>query len=166
MAGKLRIALGRAEFEYEGDKDFSAAEIESLFAHMKALASVVPLDDPNEAGTADADSTAATKPNGAGGSQVQKLHVNSIATKIDAKTGPEVALAAAAYLQFMEQKETFTRAELLTAMKKATKFYKQTMSSNLTNLIESLLNGKFNQIGEGVYSLTAAEHAALETRLA
>jgi hypothetical protein len=54
----------------------------------------------------------------------------------------------------------------LLTMKKAPKFYKATMSKNLSGIISSLIPEKFNQIGEGVYSLTAAEHAALETSLA
>jgi hypothetical protein len=92
--------------------------------------------------------------------------VNSIATKINAKSGSDVAIAAAAFLQLVEGKESFSRQELLTSMKAATKFYKTGMSSNLSGYLNSLVGGKLNQIGTGKYCLASAEHARLETALA
>ena len=161
MAGKVRIKAGPVEFEYEGETELSLANIKDLFTHIETLFKVPVLAEGGQA-----HPIAGEKPPTGSNSAVHKLHVNSIAAKLDAKTGPELALAAAAYLQLNEDKETFSRAELLGAMKKAPKYYKKSMAGNLTPIINGLLNGKFNQTGEEQYSLTSDEHDALVAKLA
>lgn len=100
------------------------------------------------------------KPNG------QTLHINSIASTLKAKSGGEVAVAAAAALQIYEGKESFTRAELLTTMKKATMAYKESMSGNLSTSLKTLVGSKFNQIGTDVYSLNQETYDQLVAQLA
>lgn len=161
----LRIKAGTVEFECEGENSFSIDDIAALFPLVEKLAQlpVVALPSPPAMGTAGGEQLVPKQVTTNSGI---KLHVNSVAAKLNAKTGPEVARAAAAYLQIIEGKETFTRAELLATMKSATKYYKSSMSGNLTGAIETLLNGKLNQIGTDVYSLASAEHAALEVAIA
>jgi hypothetical protein len=95
-----------------------------------------------------------------------KLHVNSIAAKIDAKTGSDVAVAAAAYLQIVENKDSFSRQDLLNTMKAAKKYYKVSTSNNLRKHLNTLIGSKFNQVAQDQYSLTSAEHKRLEIALA
>ncbi|HKP11749.1 MAG TPA: hypothetical protein VJZ91_06545 [Blastocatellia bacterium] len=167
MAAKVRIKAGPVEFEYEGETELGLADIKDLFTHIETLFKVPVLAEGGQAHVASAPLPAG---NGAGVSTLlssgQKLHINSIATKLGTKTGPELAVAAAASLQIFEQKETFTRTELLEAMKKATMHYKDTMSGNLTSIIKSLLGPKLNQISDGVYSLTAEAYQDLVGKLA
>ena len=73
----------------------------------------------------------------------QKLHINSIATNLQVKTAADLAVAAAR-APSNDKKELFMRSELLDAMKKATLHYKETMSSNLTQTIKSLIGPKLN----------------------
>lgn len=160
MTTKLRIKVGRIEFEYEGDSDFSQSSIKDLFSHIEALfktsGSLESLDE-------SAGSAAKKAQNHSG---AINLHTNSIASKISAETGPDLALAAAAYLQLVKQKDKFSRQELLVEMKSATSRYKQSMSSNLSKILETLVNShKFNQLGTGTYALEAKELASLRERL-
>jgi hypothetical protein len=160
MSVKVRIKAGPVEFEYEGETELGVADIKDLFSHIEKLFKVPVLA---EGGDTHNTSIAPPKEHVA---PSNKLHVNSVATNMRAKTGPELALAAAASLQIMEGKPTFTRQELLDVMKSATLHYKENMSGNLTSIIKSLVGPKFNQIGNGVYSLTADAHQQLATQLA
>lgn len=161
MANRIHIVVGAVEVEYERDQSFTLDEIKGLLDRIETLAGKVPSPAPIAPPNVGAASPEPVKTAGS-----LKLHINSIAEKLAAKSGSDVARAAAASLQLVDGKEKFTRSELLSRMKEATKYYKDSMSSNLTKAIESLLNGKFNQIGADVYSLTAAEYSALGNILA
>jgi hypothetical protein len=168
VTAKIRIKAGPVEFEYEGETELGLADIKDLFTHIETLFKVPVLAEGGQGHAAQA----APAGNGAATGAVaplppaQKLHINSIATKLQAKTGADVALAAAAALQVFDQKETFTRPELLDMMKKATMHYKDNMSGNLTSIIKSLLGPKLNQISDGVYSLTHDAYQDLVSKLA
>lgn len=167
MTAKVRIKAGPVEFEYEGETELGLDDIKDLFTHIETLFKVPVLAEGGQAHQAPA---AAPQGNGAApaapATPGQKLHINSIATKLGVKTGPDLAVAAAASLQVMDGKETFTRSELLDAMKKATMHYKDNMSGNLTSIIKSLLGPKLNQISDGVYSMTADAYQDLAGKLA
>jgi hypothetical protein len=94
------------------------------------------------------------------------LHVNSVAMRLGAKTGSDLAEAAAATLQICERKETFTRAELLDTMKKANNFYKESMAGNLSKILNVLVKHRFNQVGNNRYSLSAETIKDLEAKIA
>jgi hypothetical protein len=164
VAAKVRIKAGPVEFEYEGETELAVADIKNLFSHIETLFKVPVLAEGGDSNAAAAPA-ASIADNGAanGGS---KLHVNSVAQKLKAKTGSEVAIAAAATLQIYEGKQTFSRAELLDMMKKATMYYNANMSGNLTKILGSLVGPKFNQISDGVYSLTSDEYQKLAAQLA
>jgi len=163
MTSKLRIRAGAVEFEYEADSDLSFENVKELIASIESLASASPSAS---APAPDGGATGGGAPTPASGGSGLKLHVNSIAGKINAKTGADVAVAAAAYLQLVQDKDTFSRSELVAAMKSATKFYNKNYLSNLTKILNGLVGSKFNQTGTDQYSLTQAEHASLETTLA
>lgn len=168
MTAKLRIKAGPVEFEYEGEAPLAVTDIKELFSHIETLfkspmaaegAAVPEAPAPTKLLPAPAADQSPT----VGG---QKLHVNSVAQKLKAKTGSEVAVAAAATLQIYDEKKTFTRTELLDTMKKATMHYSANMSGNLTKILASLVGSKFNQISDGVYSLTSDEYQKLVAALA
>jgi hypothetical protein len=95
-----------------------------------------------------------------------KLHVNSVAERLNASSGPEVAVASAAYLQIVQGKQSFTRKELLDSMKAATNVYNQNMSSNLSAIIKTLTGSKFNQLANDSYALKGDEIKDLRGKLA
>lgn len=163
MTAKVRIKAGPVEFEYEGETELGVADIKDLFSHIETLFKVPVLAEGGES-HAPAQPSNSEQPvfNGVG----QKLHVNSVAKKLAAKTGPQVAEAAAAALQIYDGKQTFTRGELLDTMKKATMHYKDSMAGNLTKILDTLVGTRFNQVSDGVYSLSADAYADLESKLA
>ncbi|CCJ07177.1 hypothetical protein [Methylocystis sp. SC2] len=157
MTSKIRIKVGDVEFEYEGETKFSKDEIKDLFAHLESFSAtgkIVERPNPPEGGrTAN------------GG--IRPLHTSTIASRLDAKGAQKVVLAAAAHLQLIEGKESFSRQELLTDMKTATMHYKATMSSNLSNTLQTMVSqGAINQISADAYSLTETKHAELERLVA
>jgi len=163
MTARVRIKAGPVEFEYEGDTEFSIEDIKDLFSHIETLFTVPSLATPHGEGGEPADGTsfAASPPyNGT------KLHVNSIAAKVGGSTGSQLALAAAAYLQIMDGKESFTRSQLLKTMQAATLHYKKSMSNNLSKHIATLVGDKFNQLGQDKYSLKSDAYSQLESQLA
>jgi hypothetical protein len=163
VTGKVRIKAGPVEFEYEGETEFGLADIKDLFTHIETLFKVPVLAEGAHAPvTPQAVSGAAATPTSSG----QKLHINSIATKLKAKTGPDLAIAAAAALMVFEKHQTFSRSDLLDMMKKATMHYKDSMNGNLTKILATLVGTKFNQVSDGVYSLTANAYQELEAQLA
>ena len=160
MTSRVRIKAGPVEFDYEAETELSVTDIKDLFSHIETLFKVPVLAEGGQVHASPEQSK--TNVNGS----IQKLHINSIATKLGAKTGADVALAAAAALQIFDQKDTFTRAELLDMMKKGTLHYKDNMSSNLSAIIKSMLGPKLNQISDGVYSLTNDSYQELVGKLA
>lgn len=165
MTAKVRIKAGPVEFEYEGETELGVADIKDLFSHIETLFKVPVLAEGGEAHSNTTHETPA--PSNSGRNAVgPKLHVNSVAQKLKAKSGPEVAVAAAATLQICEGKDTFSRTELLETMKKATMHYRTSMSGNLTKILGTLVGSKFNQISDGVYSLNSEEYQNLVAGLA
>lgn len=168
MTAKLRIKAGPVELEYEGETPFAVTDIKELSSHIETL-----FKSPMAAGSAEApEAPEPTKLLPAPTSDPipvangQKLHVNSVAQKLKSKSGSDVAVAAAATLQIYDEKQTFTRAELLDTMKKATMHYNANMSGNLTKILGTLVGSKLNQISDGVYSLTSDEYQKLAAQLA
>jgi hypothetical protein len=164
MTAKIRIKAGPVEFEYEGETELGVSDIKDLFSHIETLFKVPVLAEGGEshasAGAVHSSNNGAVNHNG------PKLHVNSVAQKLKAKSGSELAVAAAATLQICETKQTFSRTELLDTMKKATMHYSANMSGNLSKILGTLVGSKFNQISDGIYSLTSEEYQKLVAQLA
>lgn len=168
VTAKLRIKAGPVEFEYEGEAPLAVTDIKDLFSHIESLFKSPMAAEitatPEAVGPTKLLPAPAADPSPMLGGQ--KLHVNSVAQKLKAKTGSEVAVAAAATLQIYDEKQTFNRNELLEMMKKATMHYSSNMSGNLTKILGTLVGSKFNQISDGVYSLTSDEYQKLVAQLA
>ena len=162
VPSRVRIKAGPVEFEYDGEMTWSIDNIKDMFSHIETLFKVPVLSEIDHASTGSKPDSAKKDSN----EKKQKLHVTSVATKLKAKTGPELAVAAAATLQIYDGKQSFSRVELSDTMKSATMHYKISMLGNLTKIIGSLIGKEFNQISEGVYSLTAAEYDRLANELA
>lgn len=153
MSSKVRIKAGPVEFEYEGEGDLSISDIKELFSHIDTLFKVPVLrehDTHHQQDDTNATSQMVQTP-----SNGLQLHVSSVARKLSVKTASDLVVAAAATLQVCEGKSSFTRTELLETMKRATGLYQKNMSGNLSKSVQTLLQSKLNQLGEGVYSLKA-----------
>ncbi|KAB2659027.1 hypothetical protein F9K94_02200 [Brucella tritici] len=164
MASKLKIKMGDVEFEYEGDAQFDTEAIKDLFSHLESLVGVTPV----AAFSSTPDNGVITASGVSEDRSVANLNmaVGTIAARLSVSSGPELALAAAAYLQFTQGMASFRRNDLLKAMQSATAYYKSSMGSNISKALKTLVsNKKLNELTGSAYSLTAAEQTSIRARL-
>lgn len=91
---------------------------------------------------------------------------STFASKLSVSSGTDLILASAAYLHFSKNKNTFQRNELLEAAKLASGYYKDSVSSNLTSYLQTLVkNGKFNEISKDVYALSQDEINSIKAQI-
>lgn len=159
---KIALKIGHLEVEYEGSETFLKEDIFRLMEkvvgfqakHSTALSAAPP-----QATTKNEDSTV-------GQSEIN-MSTSTIATRLNAKSGPELAIAAAAHLALVQKKEKFSRDDIHENMKAAPSYYKKNMSKNLTTLLQSLVKSeRLNQISDGHYALSAPERKKMENNLA
>jgi hypothetical protein len=89
MAAKVWIKAGPVEFEYEGETELGVADIKDLFSHIETLFKVPALAESGESYTSPQAAMAEQPKSGANG-PIQKLHINSIATKLKAQKAPKL----------------------------------------------------------------------------
>ena len=159
---KIRLKFGQSEIDYEGPSSFLQNDLSALMKEM-----VNSYKDHDVPPTADPSSLhkEITEPNDKNGGI--DFSMDMIASRMGKNTGPNLVLAASAYLTLVKQKTTFSRKDIIDEIKKATSYYRESMLGNLTKTLERLLkNQHLNQISSGNYSLSAAKKAEMENLLA
>lgn len=159
MTNRIRVRAGNIEVEYEGEEDFLKGQLqEAVLSFLRALTPLSEgLEKPAVAGAGSTDIPS---------SEIQGTTAN-IAARLDARTGPDLALAAAAHLGLGKGLQTFSRKALLQEMKSTTQYYRPSYSANLTRIITSLTKeNKLNEPSSGNLSLTAAAEKELRVKLA
>lgn len=162
MSTKLKIKMGHIEFEYEGDAVYDKEAVKDLFSHIESMMVSVPkaFDTPPSFGNGDA-------PVGGKTGELANLGMNTVAARLDVKSGPDLVMCASAYLQICQGKPTFSRRELLKAMQEATSHYNSGMNKNLSNFLKALITGKrLNSLAEDKMSLAASEIGSMKAKLA
>jgi hypothetical protein len=158
MATKLKVKIGRIEFEYEGETKFTQEDIKDLFSHLEALT-------PEQEPLASFSDRENMPPPSIG--RLPSLSTSTIASRLSVKGASKVVLAAAAHLQLIQGKETFSRQELTSDMKTATQHYNENIGKNLSNTLKAMVANKvLNEVRTGIFSLTAAKVMELEALLA
>lgn len=151
---KIRIRVGIIELEYDGDSAFLEND---LLEMVRELQKVVPAAWQQESQTGSSSR---------GPAGTQSLTTKSIATKLAAKSGSDLAEAAVAHLAIISEKPTFKRSEINDAMKSAAGFYKSTMTNNLSSIIKALLNNDtLVETSTDTYALTPGAEGKLKGRL-
>ena len=152
MNSKMKIKVGQIEIEYEGTEDFLKKEMPTLLKQVSELFA------PSEI----SDATLSTS-----GSSNLELSTANIASRLGAKTGADVVVAACANLSLVQKKHTYDRKTILTEMKKATGFYKSSYSANLTGTLATLVkNNDLVQNANNAYSLHAAKAKEIAAKIA
>jgi molybdopterin-binding protein len=154
---KIRIRLGQVEIDYEGDAAFLDSKLmEMVKALQELLATQTDQPAPHQHGGHGHGSKS-----GSGG---LRMSTKTIAMKLGAKKGADIARAAVAHLALVKGKETFTRAEIHEEMKAATGIYKASMFSNLSSILTSLISDNtLIDTGSEVYALTPEGDKALRS---
>ena len=100
------------------------------------------------------------------GDSVINLSVKSIAAKLNAKTGPDLTLAACAYLALSANRDKFSRKDILDAMRTAANFYKKSYNNNLSKYLDGLIKDeKILQQANDVYALHDQVRSEMESKL-
>jgi hypothetical protein len=139
------------EFEFEGDaKAFNAVLGKlggSVFGPIRTQHDA-------HASAATASRRAPERP-----TSRDSMTTNAISVRLGFKSGPDLFLAAATKLTLYDEKETFTRSEVLKEMSSATSFFTQNHRKNLSKYVQKLIADKrLNERSKGLYVL------AMETR--
>jgi hypothetical protein len=151
MSSKIRIKIGEIEVDYEGAEEFLKKELLDL---LKALAE---LHEANPHAVLSKQFS---------GSPELKLSISSIASKLGVKKGPELILAACAHIALVQGKTAFDQKDILTEMKKAAGYFKQSYMKNLTNYLRALVkNGTLTEPTSGTYSIFNEKLTEIRTKL-
>lgn len=158
MTSKIRIKVGSAEIEFEGSEDYMRQDLPALLERLYEL-SPSPDTDEEEEGEVLPPSDDPSK-------KKLELTTNTIANKLGATTGPDLALAACAHLCLVKGRDSFSRANILGEMKLANNFYKKSYGGNLSKILRSLVSdSKILETAQDTYALNATEKANLEKQL-
>lgn len=149
MTVRFRLKVGGAEAEFEGDPSFLKTEFANLVDEIAKTFEGLPKGI-LEGGALESAATASR-------SDELGHSTNTIASAMDAKTGPDLALAAAAHLTLVRAQDRFSRKELLAEMQGAATFYNQNYSGNLSKILTNLTRGKrLNLVGTNMFALPKA----------
>ena len=154
MTAKLRIKTKGIEIEWEGEVEFLKSEVPDLIASIIQAIGGAPVDSTG-------DDVGSDEP-------LNNLQFTTAAAaaKVQPKTAAELFKVALAKLQISDGVEPASRAAVLEEMKAAPKFYKPTMSGNLTKTIDALLAaGEINEPSTGNFALSQAQQNQLQTRI-
>lgn len=171
MTTKINLRAGEVELSLETDSPLAVSDIKEFIAQVQELAKSLapePDDFAPLAPSHDQDNSEA------GGTSRPLLlehtspqfHINSVADRLSVKGGPDLVIAAAAHLQIVEGKQSFSRKELLETMKSATSYYNKNIGSNFGAALKTLSSTKLNQLNNGTYALRSHEISALRSQIA
>ena len=167
QVAKIRMKVGAIELEYEGDAAFLGGDIEALFERMSGLLTKTPANVRSRILEAEESAVDGKGDLTSTGNGHFSLSTNTIAAHLDAKTGPQLVMCAMAQIELIQGKASSSRHEVISEMKNATTYYKQTMVNNLSTSLSGLVKAKrINQIAKDTYALNAAERKQFEAKLA
>jgi hypothetical protein len=162
---KIKIKVGAIEVDYEGDPAFLTSGLNELIKNVAEIHKEIP--------ESRAVAQLAQKENGSkpleheNGSSSITLTTSTIASRRDANSGPELAICAMAHLELVKGLAKCDRKSILEEMKSAGAYYKGTFSNNLSSNLSSLVKSKrINEVGSGIYCLTAGEKKKIEAAIA
>ena len=159
---KIRLKVGQTEVEYEGSESFLKNDLCDLLGE---IGTSLPELGANQLVDTPADTV---EPAGSARSTGSyNLSVETIASCTSAETAADLVLAASAFLTFVDRKTSFSRTEILTVMKGATAYYKESMPSNLSKTLAGLVRQQsLNKTASGTYAMSAKTKQQLEKQLA
>lgn len=158
MTSKLRIRIGEVEIEYEGSEEFLKQELPQLLTTAMEL---------RKAADASGSKAGAGGGEKKGASPLGAATTATIAARLKVKSGPDLLIAAAARLTLIQNKDTFTRQELLAEMQTASSYYKKSYSNNLSSYLSGCVSsGDLTETARHTYALGATKKESLEAQLA
>lgn len=158
MTSNIRIKLGNTEIDFEGSEEYIRDELPNLIGLLTNLAPSSS-DSPEEESEVLPESSDSSK-------KTLQMTTNTIATKTNAKSGADLAIAACAHLSLVKGQDSFRRTNILGEMKLANNFYKKTYSNNLSSSLKTLVKAnKLLETSDDTYALESNEKKRLESLL-
>ncbi len=159
---KLRLKTAQVEIEYEGSEEFLRSDLLRLITEVAEIHKTnPPIETPAQQGNETQSGISSSN------NSTINLSVKSIATKLSAKTGSDLTLAACAYLSLSSNRDTFSRKDILDAMRTAANFYKNSYNNNLNKYLDGLIKAnKILQQANDVYALRDQVRSEMESKLA
>lgn len=153
MDARIRLKLGDLEVEYEGSESFIKSNLLALVSEAIELL--------QERG--DQIPKAQVSPPLKDSDKQFSGTTSTIASKLSAKSGPDLIIAATTRLTLVLGLESFSRQQLLDEMKSASAYYKKSYSNNLSSYLQRLV--KSNDLIEAAtdtYALSASKRTEVE----
>lgn len=132
MSIKVKIKIGQVEIEYEGPEEFLKSEMPKILQEVQKL-HALPEMEPSDGGSGAGGFGQSHGQGGITGT------TGAIAAKLKASSGPDLIIAAAAKLSFVDKLDHIPRKMFLDEMKSATGYYKATYRANLSGYLERLV---------------------------
>lgn len=154
---KISLRVGDLKLKYDGSEEFFENRLPALLEQMlqSNLATVPTKVDHHEVGNA--------LPNTSLGID---LSMQSVAAKLMAESGRDLAMAAMAKLYFSDSIERVSRKQILSEMQAVPSRYKKSMSSNLSTILERMVkDNKLNGLTNSTYSLPESQIEELRVKL-
>ena len=160
---QFKMSLNGLSLEFDGPENFFKGEIIQFIEAASKLAGPAPQvkGSTGSAGHSPSD-TGPQIPAGA----IPNHSSNTIAKLLDAKTGPDLIMAAVAKVIIVDKKDTANRSEIVGEMKKASSYYKKTYNNNLSKYLETLTKSDSLRLAsENNYGLPAKMREQIEGKL-
>jgi hypothetical protein len=159
MECKIRVKVRNIEIEYEGTATYLKDNLPELIEFLANLPSA------EEAGSESEEEEIFPEVTDPSKKKIE-LTTNTIAGRLDAKSGADLALAACAHLHLVKAAETFHRKNILAEMRLADNYFRSSFANNLTSSLKSLVKDeKLIERTRDTYALDAKTLSQLETRL-
>lgn len=150
---RVKIKVGVVEVEVEGAEAFVLDKFPNLLSNV--------LKENGWANNKEIITAGAVQSSGTGAVATGALlehSTNTIASIMNAKTGPDLAMAACAHLSLVKGQAKFSRKDVLDEMQSAAAYYNQNYSGNLTKILQSLMKAKkLNLVANQTYSLPKSQ---------
>jgi len=155
-SAKIALEYKSLKISYEGPSSFVGSEFVALCEQLVSL-EVPAFDQVKEVSASIGKAESGNE---------TKLSTTDIAVKLSVKSGSDMVMAAAAHLLFFAGRGDFKRSEILSEMKAAKSFYKQTYSNNLTKYLDGLVkSARLSNPSADTYAIPHAEGEALRVSL-
>ena len=158
MESKIKIQIGQICVDFEGSEDYIKNELPIL---LENILSFNLQDDTEEEASESLPEELENK-----GKSKLNMTTNTIATKLGAKSGGDLVLAACAHLSLVKGADSFKRGNILAEMKGASNYFKNTYSKNFSTYLSSNVKaGKLLETAKDVYAIDAKTLKELEKKL-
>jgi hypothetical protein len=153
---KLMVKNGKWEISYEGPEEFLTNNLQDVLVQLSELS----IWNQSHGNDGEPVPNPSHDEQNAQNHQIQQMTLNNVCLKLKVETGPDLILAACAYLTIMQGRE------ILATMREA-RYYKSSYSRNLSSYLQTLVKqDKLRERASETYAITPAYEDEVRATLA